>query len=111
MQSIFYLPAILTDHSALFFSIASSHAERGASYWKFSNSHLEKIDFLNGMNKWLEAKITEYAHLPAMEKWEHLIFGASNYAQEWSREYAQEKNFIKDQLFDKVSELEEQIIQ
>ena len=109
ITSVFYIPAIMTDHSAVFLSISMQQDERGRGYWKLNNAHLIKPEFLEVTNNMLERKTQEYAKLNPLECWECLKFDLANMSQDWSRQYASEKTLIISQLFEKVAELEEQL--
>ena len=95
VKSIFYIPGLMTDHRATFMSVSYSEESRGPGYWKFNNSHLLKTEFVETMNNRLEIKLQELEHMQnKREKWELLKFEIANTAQNWSRQYAQEKCLI-----------------
>ena len=43
------------------------------------------------------------------QKWELLKFGAATFAQDWSREKAQETKFVSGFLYEKLAEMEENL--
>ena len=50
-ENIMYVPAVGTDHSALFVSINDLKHERGKGYWKFNSNHLSRVDFCKDIEK------------------------------------------------------------
>ena len=110
VTSIFYIPASMTNHSAIYLNIQFSDQVRGNGYWKFNDSHLKRTELLKEMNEMLGAKLEhEYCHLDPKSKWETLVFDMSNLAQEWSREYSNEKRMIISQLYENLSQLEKDV--
>ena len=110
VNTVFYVPASMTDHSAFYMNLQFTELTRGRGYWKFNDSHLKKMDFLKEMNEFLEHKLgVEYSHLEPKIKWKTIKFDISNKAQDWSKMYASDKRLIMAQLYEKLAELEEKM--
>ena len=109
IASCFYIPNALSDHSAFFISILFEPDQRGAGFWKFNDSFLNDVDFVNAVNDLLQTKINEYVKLNPIDKWEMIKFECANFSQNWGREKAQEKRFILAQLYEKADEIEAKV--
>ena len=109
ISSCFYVPCTQTDHSALFLSIAFNSDERGTGYWKFKDSLLDCPSFVEGMNTMLESKMEKYSTMTAIDQFEIIKFECTVFTQNWSRDIAEQRRFVSNQLYDKLNELQEQL--
>ena len=109
IMSAFYIPAPMTDHAAMFISTGFENSVRGTGYWKFNDSLLEKEEFLRDTRTFIQNKELEYNEMNKREKWEIIKFECANWAQQWSREHANERKLILSQLYEKVDELEQEL--
>ena len=109
IASVFYIPGLMSDHSAMFISININEPIRGRGYWKINDSHIILPEFVAGMNQKLSDSLHEYSHLKGKEKWELLKFDAANFAQNFALQQACEKRIIINQLYEKIMEMEESL--
>ena len=109
VQSVFYVPGLMSDHSAFFMSICFKEEQRGVGYWKFNNSHLLKPELVDHMNEKLESIVKETQHMDAQDRLEYVKFIAANTAQNWSINYSKDKKLIISQLYENINELEESL--
>ena len=106
-----YLPGIRTDHRAFYVGIEQIHNERGSGYLKLNNSLLEKIEFVQEMNKVIEDTIQEANNLDAIEKWIYLSKIMTESCKDISKQYACERNIAISQLSEKIIELQHKLDQ
>ena len=109
IESVFYVPGIMTDHSAFYMSINPMLIERGRGFWKFNNSLLHRLEFVSEMNNLIGSKLQEYRNLDAKKKWETLKFDMANLAQEQASNYSMNRKLIISQLQEKAMQLEEEL--
>ena len=109
INSVFYIPGLMTDHSAMFLSIEVCESLRGTGYWKINDSHILNQEYVESMNQKLQASLFENSHLPPQQKWELLKFEAKTFAQNYAIEKAGNKKLIINQLYEKIMELEESL--
>ena len=109
VELTFYLPGLMTHHSAFFMSINPTMLERERGYWKFNNLHLSNFKFVKMMNSLITERIELYKLKDPKSKWESLKFDISNSAQKFARNLASDHRIIINQLYIKVNELEEQL--
>ena len=111
VQSIFYIPSIMTDHQCLFMSLSQHENERGRGYWKFNDKLLQSGDFVKALNDLIRKKKIAYMHKNRKECWELIKFEISTFAKNWARENASERRVIISQLYEKSLILEEELSQ
>ena len=70
VASTFYVLSIMTDHTAVFLAINFKQNQRGPGYWKFNNSHLNFIEFVQMMNEKLENCVRLNHQLDSTTLWE-----------------------------------------
>ena len=109
IASSFYVPCPITDHSAFFLSINFQEEERGKGYWKMNNSLLEDDQYIEMIQQTLANAVLKYKEHSAIDRWELIKFEAANRSQKWSRDKAVEKRLVTNQLYDKLTELEEKV--
>ena len=107
--NIMYLPGIYSDHMALFLNIDILQTTRGRGYWKFNNSLLQRLDFVEEMNQHLENKLLETRNLNPWEKWLFLEKEATNKAKNYSKLLSKDRELIISQLSEKILEMEHKI--
>ena len=68
-----HVTALSTDHKAVVIDLNNSAIVRGPGYWRFNNSDLKDITFVQSMNVMLENLINDENVVPSaeyMEQWE-----------------------------------------
>ena len=109
ITSCFYTPNALSDHSAFFISLAFIKKQWGKGNWKFNDSLIERPEFVQKMNDFLDNRLKEYSEMEPAAKWELIKFECTNFSQDWSRQLASEKKLILAQLYEKLQEMEENL--
>ena len=107
VNAAFYIPSIMTDHSALYLNIELIENKRGHGYWKFNDKHLLDMEFIQEMTQVIKTNLTN--ENTTKEKWEMLKFVMANKAQEWSREKAGQREVVINQLYEKIAQMEEEL--
>ena len=109
IENITYCPGVKTDHLALFIALNQVKFERGPGYWKFNNTLLSNIDFVNEMNENITNCINKCQGLEVDEKWIILSKEMKEKSKSFSKNLAAEKDLIISQLSEKVMEMEFEI--
>ena len=81
------LPAYLSDHCPILLEINLSNNMQGPGFWKFNESHLENLDFVNQVNKIIDLADFRYSKFSPLNKWENL----KQDIKEFARVYLKEK--------------------
>ena len=80
------LPAYLSDHCPILLEINLSNNIRGPGFWKFNESHLENLDFVNQVNKIIDLADFRYSKFLPLNKWENLKQDMKEFARAYSKE-------------------------
>ena len=109
VEECFYLPGLLTDHSAYYMCIKTSVNERGTGFWKFNCSHLRIQEFLDIMNTRLDEIINTIDRMGPIEGWEYCKYEIRKVAKAFAKERASQTEVIISQLSECILAMEEQI--
>ena len=109
VEQCFYMHGLMSDHSAMYLYLNCSTFSRGPGFWKFNNTLLNDILFIQKMNSVIQEKNIAAAALPPDEKWEYVKSAIIQHCKEYSADKADEKRLIIGQLTEKVTEMEENI--
>ena len=105
MEDTFYLPGLLTDHSAFCIILLLNKAERGKSYWKFNTSHLRDQEFLDAINLLIDTHNSNDSSMDALTNWDYLMNECAKKAKSYARSKASEKELIISQLSEKLTQM------
>ena len=96
-----------TDHLMVEGKVDVNKIGRGPGLWKLNTQHLHSIEFVEFLNKKLQDQKVqkEYLELDPGQKWEHLKLTIIYYAQTFSRRVVAEKNMVKSQLEEQITNL------
>ena len=109
VQNVIYIPAIMTDHQAMFLAINFSKKERGCGYWKMNCSMLSNLEFVEKINQIIDDTIRENKLSHPCFTWEKVKSNVAKEAKKFCRRAKSEKQVAISQLLEKVGELEETI--
>ena len=104
VKEILYLPSIMSDHRPLYLLVEVNYVERGKGYWKFNNSYLQNIEFVEGMNKEIEATIASCENRHPVDTWEILKSRIKKYTVGFARTVVSEQNIVIGNLSEKLNE-------
>ena len=105
-KAISYIPGIFTDHRALYLYVELFSTQRGVGYWKFNNTLLYDIKFVEIMNQEIETTLDITKDKGALERWEKLKIRIKNRSKEYAKNKASEELIIIGNLSEKVNEFE-----
>ena len=107
--SIGIIPAICTDHSALYLKINDSAVtdHRGPSYWKFNNSLLRDSEYvLARREEIIKLKTNREAELADPRVWwEYMKYSIRKFCQNYSKKAAKERSRQMKELESKLNTL------
>ena len=101
-----FCPAIYTDHRAVFVAIETSETERGKGYWKFNTSLLQDEEFVEFMNKQIDAILANTIYLNPLERWEKIKKQIATKIQSYTRKASSTKKLVISQLMEKIDEMQ-----
>ena len=107
IENTLYIPAIKTDHMAHFLSIKLEKEKRGPGYWKFNNTLLKDLDFVQGMNQKIDQLVRQNSSVHPGNAWENIKKGIAQYTKDKGRKKAKEKQIAISQLYENIGKLEE----
>ena len=105
--NVTYIPAINTDHTAVFLVIDFIQNERGKSYWKLNTTLLANIDFTTKVNTLIETYQNMNCH--PFTAWEELKKQVQKCAQKISRNVTSERKLIISQLLEKIDDMQQRL--
>lgn len=86
-----HLSVCNTDHKAVIIELNSNKLIRGPGYWRFNNSYLNDIQFVDSMNNVLDNLINQnecYSKLSSVDKWEFCKSEIKEFCAEYGKSKA-----------------------
>ena len=104
VKNCMYLTGIQTDHRAFFMTVDLTRFDRGVGYWKFNNTLLQDIQYVQKMNLELD-KLSTLQEEPEVV-WEKTKKKIKEFTVEYSKAKVSERNLLISNLSEKVNEYE-----
>ena len=112
VEVIDIIPAVSTDHSAIFMKMSSvKSAQHGPSHWKFNNSLILDSVFVEMLRKEITTVLKNYSSTfsDPRVKWEFLKYRIRLTTKEYASKRSKERKKMREDLESKVNELENKI--
>ena len=112
VEVIDIIPAVSTDHSAIFMKMSSvKSAQHGPSHWKFNNSLTLDSVFVEMLRKEITTVLKNYSSTfsDPRVKWEFLKYRIRLTTKEYASKRSKERKKMREDLESKVNELENKI--
>ena len=111
IEKVEIIPGFRSDHSAVRINIQPYEIHRGKGYWKLNNRLLMELEFVNLINHIIDTYQTYEKTMQPDDYWEGLKLQIIAEAQNYACQRASDRNFILNQLEEKIKnyvELENQ---
>ena len=109
VEMVHYLSSIKTDHRAMYVVVDLHQFERGTGYWKFNNTLLQDLTFLQVMNEELDLTICSSEHMDSLARWEMIKERIQKVSKEFSRKNTSESKLVIEQLSEAVNDFESRL--
>ena len=109
VEMIMYISSIKTDHRAVYMVINTMGNERGPGYWKFNTRLLQDSQYLETMNKQIEAFIADQSGDDPCAVWEKFKGMIKKTTVKFCRRRTDQDKLILSQLCEKVKEYESRL--
>ena len=107
VKLIQYIASLKTDHRAIYMVLELQNYERGAGYWKFNVSLLQKFDFVQKMRTEIESTLCSSKEKDSTTKWELLKSRVKKVASDYAKSVSSQDKLTIAALSEKVNEYEE----
>ncbi|PIK36905.1 pol-like protein [Apostichopus japonicus] len=104
-------PGIQSDHSFVHLKFSIHSAKRGPGYWKFNNSLLDDVVFVELITKLISTELSSNNNTNSTIQWELLKFKIRSVSMKYSKDKAKERRLKETDLLSKISDLECQLFQ
>ena len=104
-----YLASIKTDHRAFYMVVDTEPFSRGTGYWKLNTTLLQKVEFVELINKELDSCIKASCDKKPTQRWEILKSRVKKVAIDFSKHQASDEKIIISQLSEKVCDYESRL--
>ena len=108
-ENITHLTGIRTDHSCVFASVKIDYNSRGPGYWKLNTSLIENEQYIHQTKELINDKLTEYGHLPIIEKWELTKQKVAEHSKQFAKAVKNKRNLLIADISEELADLEEKI--
>ena len=108
-----HITALNTGHNAVVIELNNSAIVRGPGYWRFNNSYLKDITFVQDMNVMLESLLKDKNVVPSanyMEQWELSKVEIRDFCIQYGKRMACRRKHEQLYFHAQLKELERQII-
>lgn len=99
----------LTDHSLITLEITIAEQKRGPGLWKFNSSYLANLEFLNDLNKIIDATIKDVQRLSLHDAWEAVKEQIIDLCKRRTKLLSLQKNQRLCQLYEKLNHIKKLI--
>ena len=103
VENITYIPATLTDHSAVVVCLQTSLNKRGPGYWKMNTLHLSNIDFQEAISQQIRTLSKKETPL---QTWEALKRSITVTAKNYARGKSSMSQVIISQLLEFIDDMQ-----
>ena len=108
VENITFFPASFTDHRAIFVTIKTIHGiDRGKGYWKFNNTLLKNIEFVNCINNKISQELSDLEAQDPVNKWVQLKIKIAKHCQNFARKNKAEETVAISQLLEKIDDMQQ----
>ena len=109
VKTVQYLSSIFTDHRGVYMVIDFTTFDRGVGYWKFNNSFLQNLDFVQFMNHELELTIQSIVDKNPIQAWETIKKRIKERTLAFSRSKVREDKIIIAELSEIINDYESRL--